>query len=256
MDTSLITILIPALCAGCLVLISHVPLGMEVLKRGIIFIDIAIAQIAGFGIVLASYLGFEAHGVQLQLIALASALSGAAVLGWIEKKSGQYQEAIIGIAFVLAASGSVLLLSKHPQGGEHLQALLTGQILWVEWPQLMLPALIGVLVFGVYFFKPVLLSGGAFYYIFAVAITVSVQVVGVYLVFASLIIPAISVLRLTQAWAVYAAVLIGVLGYVVGLLLSSVFDLPSGAVIVWMLALFAAFVNVAFRNNKEISIEP
>lgn len=248
MNESLLIIIIPAVCAGALILLSHVPLGMEVLKRGIIFIDIAIAQIAGFGIILAGYLGFAPHGIELQLTALASALSGAALLSLIEKKSGQYQEAIIGIAFIMAATGSIVLLSKNPQGGEHLQNLLAGQILWIEWPQLIFPATIGLLVFSIWYCKPAILSGSLFYYIFAVAITMSVQVIGVYLVFASLIIPAISVLKLPQPKAVYVAMVIGLLGYVAGLMVSSIFDLPSGAVIVWMLVLIALSGTLFFKK--------
>lgn len=248
MDVSLLAIILPALCAGCFILLSHVPLGIEVVKRGIIFIDIAIAQIAGFGIILASYLGLDAHGFELQSVALLSALSGAALLKWIERRSGQYQEAIIGITFILAATGSIVLLSKNTQGGEHLQSLLTGQILWVGWSQLIIPAITGLLVFGLWYFKPKVLTGSAFYFIFAVAITVSVQVIGVYLVFASLIIPAVSVLKIPQPRATYLAILIGVLGYVTGLLVSYRFDLPSGAVIVWMLVLVSVISSVFFKK--------
>ena len=248
MDMSLLSIVIPALCAGFLVLISHVPLGMEVLKRGIIFIDIAIAQIAGFGIILASYFGFESHGFELQIIALASALIGAAALSQLEKISGKYQEAIIGIAFIMAATGSIILLSKNPQGGEELQTLLTGQILWVEWPHLIAPAISGILVFALWKIKPQILSGKTFYYVFALAITISVQVVGVYLVFASLIIPALAALNAPQKHSLWIALLVGLLGYVLGLLASSVFDLPSGAMIVWMLVIVAVGSRFIFRN--------
>ena len=247
MDTTWLIIILPAFIAGFLVLLSHVPLGIEVLKRGIIFIDIAIAQIAGFGIILASYLGFESHGIELQGIALTSALLGAALLSWLESKSGQYQEALIGVAFIMAATGSILLLSKNPHGREHLQSLLTGQILWVEWSQLIFPLISGLVIFSLWKFRPELITGPAFYYIFAVSITVSVQIVGVYLVFASLILPAIAVLNTPRPRAIYAALLIGTLGYISGLLVSSAFDLPSGAVIVWTLVLAAISGNLILR---------
>ena len=118
-----------------------------------------------------------------------------------------------------------------------------------EWPQLIIPAITGLLVIGIWHFKPDILSSNAFYYIFAIAITISVQVVGVYLVFASLIIPAISVLRLSQPKALYVAMVVGILGYVAGLIFSSVFDLPSGAVIVWMLAFIAISGNFLFKKS-------
>src|SRR5690606_24849865 len=118
-----LTILAPAFAAGLAVLLSHVPLGREVLRRGIIFIDLAVAQFAGLGLIFASTFGVETHGWELQVIALASALCGAGLLGLMEKCAGEYQEAVIGISFVLAATGSLLLLANHPQGGEHLKEL-------------------------------------------------------------------------------------------------------------------------------------
>ena len=81
-------ILLPAFIAGLLVLATHVPLGIEVLKRGIIFIDLAIAQIAGLGIVIAHVLGVEEHGWQAQVAAVTAALTGALFLRWVEKRSG------------------------------------------------------------------------------------------------------------------------------------------------------------------------
>lgn len=240
MDTLTLSIIAPAFMAGVIVLLSHIPLGMEVLKRGIIFIDIAIAQVAGLGIILASFSGFDVHGWELQGVALTSALLGAGALGLIEKRAGRYQEAVIGVVFVLAATGSILLLSGHPQGGEHLQNLLVGQVLWVEWPQLMLPAAVSAIMLALWWRKPVLFSGKGFYYLFAVAITLSVQVVGVYLVFASLILPAFAVIRFAQRQTgLGIALLTGICAYGLGLLLSATFDLPSGAVIVWSLALIS-----------------
>src|SRR5690606_18246567 len=109
-----------------------------------------------------------------------------------EKCAGEYQEAVIGISFVLAATGSLLLLANHPQGDEHLKELLVGQILWAQWSQLLWPVCVGALVFACWWYRRHWLSGKSFYVLFAIAITVSVQLVGVYLVFASLIIPALA----------------------------------------------------------------
>jgi zinc/manganese transport system permease protein len=134
------SILLPAFAAGIIVLLSHVPLGKEVLSRGIIFIDLAIAQFAGLGLILANYLGFETHNIELQVFALLGALSGAILLGLTERFLSSHQEAGIGILFVLAATASLLLIANNPHGGEQLQNLLVGQILWVEWSQL-IPAM-------------------------------------------------------------------------------------------------------------------
>src|SRR5439155_6014922 len=98
-----LSILLPALVAGLLVTATHVPLGTQVLARGIVFIDLAIAQIAGCGVLLADHLGFEPEGIAVQIAALAAALSGALLLTWTERRWPEVQEAVIGVVFVLAA---------------------------------------------------------------------------------------------------------------------------------------------------------
>ena len=120
------SILWPAFAAGLLVTATHVPLGMQVLKRGIVFIDLAIAQIAGLGVVFADWLGREPQGWAVQACALAAALAGALLLTWTEKRWPDVQEAMIGVTFILAASAALLLLASNPHGGEHLKELLVG----------------------------------------------------------------------------------------------------------------------------------
>src|SRR2546423_5846180 len=92
-----LSILLPALAAGLLVTATHVPLGVQVLARGIVFIDLAIAQIAGCGVLLADQLGFEAEGIAVQVSALLAALAGALLLTWTERIWPDVQEAIIGV---------------------------------------------------------------------------------------------------------------------------------------------------------------
>src|SRR6476661_1064622 len=133
-----ISILLPALVAGLLVTATHVPLGTQVLARGIVFIDLAIAQIAGCGVLLADQLGFEPQGVAVQVAALAAALGGALLLTWTERRWPDVQEAVIGVVFILGATGSVLLLASNVHGSEHLRDLLVGQILWVQPRQLLI----------------------------------------------------------------------------------------------------------------------
>ena len=185
-----ISILAPAFVAGMIVLMTHIPLGYEVLRRGIIFIDIAVAQIAGLGVIIAYTLGWDEHGIEAQIAAVISALTGAWVLSWLEKRYGEHQEALIGTSFILAATGGILLLANNPHGGDHLKELLVGQILWVEWGQLLPAAVVSVLVLAVWLKFRERIGSAGFYTLFAIAITVSVQLVGVYLVFASLIVPA------------------------------------------------------------------
>src|SRR5437879_13734294 len=91
-----LSILLPAFVAGVLVTATHVPLGAQVLARGIVFIDLAIAQIAGCGVLLADQMGFEAEGLAVQIAALAAALGGALLLTWTEKIWPDVQEPVIG----------------------------------------------------------------------------------------------------------------------------------------------------------------
>ena len=237
LDALDISILGPAFVAGLIVLSTHVPLGRQVLARGIIFIDLAIAQIAAMGVIGAQYAGIDEHGFGVQVAAAAAALAGAGLLAWTDKRWPKLQEPLIGTLFVLAATGGILLLANNPQGGEHLKDLLVGQILWVSYPQLLPATLLSVLLLGVLWWRRGSLHGLAFYGAFALAITASVQLVGVYLVFASLIVPALATIALAgRKRQLVVAYAIGVLGYFSGLVLSAVFDLPSGALIVWTLA--------------------
>lgn len=231
-----ISILGPACVAGLIVLATHVPLGKQVLARGIIFIDLAIAQIAGMGVILAQYLGIAEHGYGVQVAAAISALAGAGLLAWTDRRWPEYQEPLIGTLFVLAATGSLLLLANNPQGGEHLKDLLVGQILWVSFAQLIPAALLSAVLLAFMWWRRGRLAGLVFYILFALAITTSVQLVGVYLVFASLIVPALATAGLSGKWHLPVAYAIGIAGYVLGLCFSAVLDLPSGALIVWMLA--------------------
>ena len=244
MDGLDISILGPACLAGLIVLSTHVPLGKQVLSRGIIFIDLAIAQIAALGVILAQFCGIDEHSFGVQIAAAAAALAGAGLLAWTDKRWPEYQEPLIGTLFVLAATGGLLLLANNPQGGEHLKDLLVGQILWVSYVQLIPAAILSAILLVFMWLRRERLTGLFFYALFALAITVSVQLVGVYLVFASLIVPALATAgmhgkaRLTTAYA------IGALGYASGLALSAVLDLPSGALIVWTLAACALLAQL------------
>lgn len=230
-------ILGPALIAGLLVLATHVPLGMQVLDRGIVFIDLAIAQIAGLGVIAADAMGMPEGGLAVQASAVGAALLGAWLLTWTERRAPQQQEALIGVMFILAACAGILLLAGNPHGGEHLKDLLVGQILWVNTVQLMwLAGLSALLLTALWFGWVARLGRFGFYAVFALAVTASVQLVGVYLVFSSLIIPALGTRAHTGPRRMRLAYGIGAVGYALGLALSAVFDLPSGAVIVWTLA--------------------
>ncbi|MDB5905948.1 MAG: Zinc/manganese transporter permease [Massilia sp.] len=235
-------IVLPAFLAGLLVLATHIPLGAQVLKRGIVFIDLAIAQIAALGVIIAGSGDLDPHGWAVQVAAGVAAVLGALLLTWTEKRWPEVQEAQIGVMFILAASAGLLLVAHNPHGGEHLQDLLAGQILWVSYGQLLMPALGAALILAVLYFFNDRLARLGFYLVFALAVTASVQLVGVYLVFASLIVPSLAVRHYPSRRRLAFAYLTGIGGYASGLVLSIMLDLPSGALIVWCLTLLAIVV--------------
>lgn len=235
-------LLLPALIAGLLVLATHVPLGAQVLERGIVFIDLAIAQIAGVGVIAADAMGLEPQGWAVQASAALAALLGALLLTWTERRWPAIQEALIGVSFVLASCIGLLLLAGNPHGGEHLKDLLVGQILWVSTTQIVAMAVLSVVVLALWFGARERIGRIGFYLLFALAVTASVQLVGVYLVFTSLIVPALAVRNLRPRLRLPVAYGLGAVGYALGLAVSARFDLPSGAVVVLVMAALAVIV--------------
>jgi len=244
-----LTIIGPALTAGLIVLSTHVPLGQEVLKRGIIFIDLAIAQVAGLGVIAAHAMDWEQGGIEVQLTAVTAALIAAAGLSWTEKRWARIQEPLIGILFILAATGGILLLAGNPHGSEHLRELLVGQILWQTWSSLLPIAILSALVLLIWLRVGPNFGRLNFYPVFAVVVTASVQIVGIYLVFASLIIPALATVGLKRGNRVVAGYLVGGVSYLIGIMLSVMFDLPTGAVIVWSMAAIALLIGFVISDK-------
>lgn len=243
-DTSL---LLPPLLAGVLVLATHVPLGRQVLARGIIFIDLAVAQLAALGALLTPMLVAHPPAWMAQAGAFTAALAGALALRWADRRWPDLLEALIGTAFVLAATAALLLLSRDPQGAEQVGHMLGGQLLWTTPDDLHLPALLTLLILTVWFGARGYRRPRLFYALFALAVTLSVQLVGVYLVFASLIIPA---LASRARGGLAGGYTVGLLGYLLGLLASAAFDLPAGPSVVWMLAAAGiAFALLAARGR-------
>ena len=250
-----LSILGPAFVAGLLVLSTHVPLGQQVLARGIIFIDLAIAQIAGLGVITAYGMGWDVDGWQVQAVAAGSAVGGAILLRWLEHHWHESLEAMIGVIFILAASTGILLLANNPHGGEHLRELLTGQILWVDVHHLIPVAVLYGLLLMVWFGLRGKSGSLIFYIIFALSVTASVQLVGVYLVFSSLIIPALATQNVQpQRRALALAYLVGAVAYALGLIISSIYDLPSGAIIIWALVFSALFLKLLSSSRLSFAV--
>jgi zinc/manganese transport system permease protein len=243
-------ILWPAFLTGLLVLATHVPLGKLVLERGIVFIDLAIAQVASLGVVAIDFVGWDG-GLAVQLAAVAAALSAALLFIWTERRLAELQEAMIGVVFVAAAAAEIILLSFNPHGAEHFKDLLAGQILWVTPEQLVSLAVLYTPVVAICAAFDLVRRRLLFYGVFAIAVTASVQLVGVFLVFASLIIPVLAARVAGTRRLLAGAYAVGVTGYLLGLAGSALFDLPTGAAIVCALAaMLAATLALGVARGK------
>src|SRR2546428_13560139 len=239
---------------ACLVLTAiHVYLGLHVLARGVIFVDLALAQVAALGVTVAFLAGHPIQSEAAYWYALAFTLGGAALFaGSRAQRAPVPQEAIIGIVYAVSAAGAVLVVDRAPQGGEHIKQLLVGSILTVTPAEVVTLALlyapIGVLHWLVR--RPLLDisfdpdGAGArravrrwdfvFYASFGVVVTSSVRLAGVLLVFAYLVVPATAGALLARApwsrlavgWALGVVVSVGGLGA------SWAWDLPTGATVV------------------------
>lgn len=246
-----IDILWPAFIAGLLVLGSHVPLGRQVLRRGIIFIDLAVAQAAATGALASQLLLAESSPLYQQAGALLAALLTAVLLHQLARRHEKKQEALIGGCFVLLASLAVLLASHDPHGSEHLHAALSGQILWVSGTQLLwLAAASATAILLMRFTSSELLN---FYLPLAIAVTAAVQSIGVYLVFACLIFPAMAVSKMSPRGGLITGILIGIMGIAGGLLLSLSADLPSGPITVITIAV-AALLSTLRPSRRQLQI--
>ncbi len=244
--------LIPAFLACVLLTGIHTYLGIHVVSRGVIFIDIALAQIAALGMTVAFILGFDPESSTSYAFGLAFTSAGAVFFTFFRNKKIP-QEAIIGISFALASALGILIADKSPHGSEHLKHILSGNILWVTWPQLLKTSLIYFALGLLHFWmkdKMMLVSENPeaatkqglklkywdlfFYLSFGAVITSSVQMAGILQVFAFLIVPACCSMlfynslkpRLLLGW------LIGGVTSFAGIALSYRLDLPTGPAIV------------------------
>ena len=254
MDTWLI--LLPAFTLSALMIVTHTYLGLHVLARGIIFIDLALAQVAALGLSVAFLLGQEAHGIAAQGYAFAATLLAAFGFAKLREVPGKTtREVIIGCVYVVATALSIVILSRSTQGMEELKSLFNGNILWVRWGEIAVVAsayavltLLHLLYhkrFHALSFetqgtaRPAFLWEFMFFASFAVVITLAVNLAGVLLVFAFLIIPAFSASLLARSLGnrLVLGWVFGVVGSIAGLWLSFAADLPVGATVVSVLGL-------------------
>jgi zinc/manganese transport system permease protein len=213
-----------ALLAACLLL---VPLGAQVLARGVVFIDLAVAQVAACGVLAAGMLLHDAQPAHAMAAAAVSALAGGALVWWLARQWPQQREALIGLVYITAASAAVIAVAFDPHGRERLTALLAADVLWVPWVSVgWLAAGAAVVVALLATGRPLLQRDAVFYPVFALALSVVVQALGLYLVFALLIGPALWTRR---GAALSRAVIAAVVACLAGLGLSWALDWPSGA---------------------------
>jgi zinc/manganese transport system permease protein len=255
--------------AACLVLPPLlVYLGLHVVKREVIFVDLALAQVAALGTCVALIMGYDFHDRIAFWISLGVTFAAAALFSWSRgvRQHQVPQEAIIGITFVVAAAAVVLLLSRVAGGREELEHLLTGDILNVTGVEVAQRALLFAVLGGFYatFHRRfVLISTDAedavaagvrvrlwdflFYAAFALVVVSFVRVAGVLLTFAYLIVPAVCGVMLARSWMSRLAIGwgIAVTASLAGLLASYTLDLPTGAAIVCACGILLALVTTA-----------
>ncbi len=275
-------ILLPAFALSVLLVLTHTYLGLHVLARGIIFVDLALAQVAALGASLAFLLGQDPHGLDAHLYARGATLAAAFGFAKLRRLPGKtMREVVIGCVYVVTTALSIVVLSRSASGLDELKAMLNGSILWARWEEI---ALVGgvylVLValhavwrrrFHALSFAPVEAGEGAaegaaeapgflweflFFASFAVVITLAVNLAGVLLVFAFLIIPAFSASLLARSFGARLALgwAIGVVGSLAGLWVSYSADLPVGATMVSVLGalpIVAALIAALARTRRR-----
>lgn len=266
---------------ACIVLTGiHVYFGAHVIKRGVIFVDLSLAQVAAFGSTLAFLFGVELESFAAYLLSLGFAMMGALVFAMTRRRDNEIpQEAIIGIVYAVATAAAILAVARQPEGAEHIKAILVGSVLTVT-PMIVvktaiLYALIGALhwlwrgpIWAITNDAEAARKQGvslrlwdfAFYGSFAFVVTSSVHIVGVLLVFALLVVPGtasiVAGIRSTSRRLVFGWIF-GVAVCVAGMAISFLADLPPGATIVGLFGaallasgVFASVVKGASRPQE------
>jgi zinc/manganese transport system permease protein len=255
MDPAIFEFLAPAIVASLIIAGIHAYLGLHVVERGVIFVDLSLAQIASLGAAIAVWQGFDPHASpQVYWSSLGFTLIGALIFAVVKGQKARIpQEAIIGISYAVASAAVILAMSKATGEAEHLKDMLVGNILSVQWPEVWSTAAI-YLAIGIFHFifrkrfldisvdpiaaaargVPVRFWDFLFYASFGLVVTRSVAIAGVLLVFCYLIVPSVGGMlfstrigpRLAIGWVM------GVVVSVLGMYFSVLFDLPTGATIV------------------------
>jgi zinc/manganese transport system permease protein len=269
-------ILLPAFVASLILTGIHAYLGVHVVERGVIFVDLSLAQIAALGLTVAYLAGYDVHtSAPAYLFSLGFTFIGAAIFAFTRahRKTRIPQEAIIGIVYAVSAAVAILVMSKATQETEHLKEMLVGNILSVSWNDVGKTAVLYALVgaFHFVFRKRFLLISMdqaeaerqgldvrfwdlLFYMSFGFVVTSSVAIAGVLLVFCFLIVPSVAAMLFTERLGIRLAIGwgMGALVSAAGVAFSFMLDLPTGATIVATFGaalLLVAVYRVAARRQ-------
>jgi zinc/manganese transport system permease protein len=270
----IILFLLPPLVASVAILGLLGYLGMHVLKREIIFIDIALAQIAAVGATFAHvYLGTEENSLWAYLCAFGFTLLASLFFSQIDKRITQItHEAIIGVTYAIAAAAALFILAMAAGGDVHMENMLTGSILWAKWPDIMAIAILfgctGLfhLLFRGHFIRLSENYGAGavreekavwwdflFYVSMGLVITFSVKIAGVLVIFSFLIVPATFSAMFAESWGKRLVIAwgVGIFAIVFGLALSYFLDFSCGPSVITMLG-FALIVAAVFRKLRRV----
>lgn len=258
---------------ACLILTGiHAYLGIHVIEREVIFVDLALAQIAALGAIIAFLFGMELHSTTAYIFSLGFTFIGASVFSLTRLKERKVpQEAIIGIVYAVSAAAAILALNRAPSEAEHIKYMLVGNIIFVQLPEIIKMAILYAII-GLFHFVyrkkfllislapdeaqkqkiPVRMWDFLFYASFGIVVTSSVEIAGVLLVFSYLIVPAVCAIllsnklktRLLLGWV------LGSLTSLVGLYLSVALDFPTGATIVCTFGILVLGVLILQRIIK------
>jgi zinc/manganese transport system permease protein len=246
--------LTPAIVASLIIVGIHAYLGLHVVERGVIFVDLSLAQIASLGAAIGVWQGHDPHDPAIYWMSLAFTLIGALIFAVIKGHTAKIpQEAIIGITYAVASAAVILTMSQATGESEHLRDMLVGNILAVQWPEIRTTAVIYAAI-GVFHwvyrkrfleisFNPAAAAARGisvrfwdflFYSSFGFVVTRSVAIGGVLLVFCYLIVPSVGGMLFSQRIGARLATgwVMGVVVSMLGMFFSVALDLPTGASII------------------------
>jgi zinc/manganese transport system permease protein len=267
----MIDLMIPPIVAGLVILSIHAYLGLHVIARGVIFVDLAFAQIAALGATVGFLLGVQ-HDTPLALaFSMGFTLVGALIFSFSRlEKTAVPQEALIGITYVVASAAVILIAGFTAEGAEHIAETLTGTLIWVGWPEIIRMGVVYSVVGVIHFIfrKPLLaVSLGEadvprarawdflFYVLLGIVISFSVPVAGVLMVFSSLVIPGVVAFLFTSRFstALWIALGVGSVAHVTGVVASFQTDIPTGPLLV---CTFGLALVVALMIRFALGVRP